>query len=74
MHGTSAVLLCLGSIAMLSDAFGTREDWLHGMILDLMNPTNSNHYIYKDTFLGNMYRIVSIQANSELQSIANIEP
>ncbi|XP_059079419.1 serine/arginine repetitive matrix protein 1-like [Tigriopus californicus] len=58
MHGTSAVLLFLGSIAMLSDAFGTREDWIRGMITDLMSPTNSNHNIYKDIFLGNMYRIV----------------
>eukprot|EP00095_Tigriopus_kingsejongensis_P002204 maker-scaffold1312_size48844-snap-gene-0.8 protein:Tk02204 transcript:maker-scaffold1312_size48844-snap-gene-0.8-mRNA-1 annotation:"---NA---" len=57
-HGTTAVLIVLGSIAMLSDAFGTREDWLRGMIIDLMDPTNSNHMIYKESFLGNMYRIV----------------
>ena len=33
------------------------------MIIDLMDPSNYNNNYYKDRFLGNMYRIVSLSVN-----------
>ena len=38
------------------------------MIIDLMDPSNYNNNYYKDRFLGNMYRIVSRQSVSQLDS------
>ena len=28
-HGVSLVLVLVGCVAMLSDAFGTRQEWIH---------------------------------------------
>jgi hypothetical protein len=58
LHGATVVLLAVGSAAMLSDAFGTKEIWIHQMIISLIDPVNYNNNVYKDRFLGNMYRIV----------------
>merc|ERR1712227_854679 len=58
-HGLSILLLLVGSIAMLADAFSTREIWLAKMIIDAIDPLNQNNNALKDQFLGNMYRIVN---------------
>lgn len=57
-HGTTILLLSVGAIAMISDAFATRENWIATMIIDMINPTNYNNNAVKDEFLGNMYRII----------------
>ncbi len=57
-HGLTVCLVCIGSAAMLSDAFGVEEEWVHQMIIDLMDPTNYNNNVYKDSYLGNMYSMV----------------
>ncbi len=57
-HGACLVLFLVGCIAMLSDAFGTRQQWVHQMIIDLMDPTNYNNAHYHERFLASMYRIV----------------
>lgn len=58
-HGTAILLITVGSIAMMSDAFTTRTRWIEKMIIDLMDPSNYNNNSIKEAFLANMYRIVS---------------
>merc|ERR1712223_456676 len=59
LHGSTCFLLLVGSISMVSDAFSTREIWMTQMIIDMINPINSNNNAgFKDKFLRNMYSIV----------------
>jgi hypothetical protein len=44
---------------MMSDAFTTKSEWIGRMILDLMDPIKYNNNMIKDSFLSNMFRIVS---------------
>jgi hypothetical protein len=60
LHGSTILLFFVGSIAMMSDAFSTKEEWIDRMILDLMDPIKYNHNSIKYSFLSNMYRIVSV--------------
>ena len=59
LHGLTVCLLVIGSAAMLSDAFGTSEEYVHQMVIDCMDPNNYNNNVYKDSFLGNLYSTVS---------------
>ena len=56
--GTAVILIGVGSAAMLSDAFGTPVDYIHDLIIELIDPLNYINNAYKDRFLGNLYRIV----------------
>ena len=57
-HGVTVCLCYVASAAMLGDAFGTEEKWIRQMVIDLMDPNSYNNNVYKDEFLGNMYRMV----------------
>ncbi len=64
MHGLTVCLVVIGAAAMLTDAFGVEEEWIHQSIIDLMDPTNYNNNVYKDSYLGNMYSTVRATVSS----------
>ena len=59
LHGVGACMLLLGCIAMMSNAYTTKSEWIYQMIIDMMDPSNYNNNYYKDAFLGRMYKIVN---------------
>ena len=60
-HGVTIALIVTGSACLLSDAFGTRVQWIHQMIIDLMDPANNYNNYYKDVFLGTMAKTVGLK-------------
>ncbi len=71
LHGCTVGLIVVGAAAMLSDAYGTKVEWIHQMIIDLMDPNNYNNNVYKDSYLDNMYRIVSLVFYSNVRGLSN---
>ena len=49
-HGVSLVLVLVGCVAMLSDAFGTRQEWIHQGHQQPIRPSNDLKREADDTF------------------------